>query len=170
MRRLFGACSGSLVLLSLLVGCGGDTAEPEPAASAGSSDDTSPAEPSSTSSEAAPASPATPSEAALPDAAAAEAAIQAYFDAMRAGDTEAICALETESFKVLKYEDPALCFEDLANQQPQAAWAEEIGIVDFAADSSPAYFTITPNAGDDVTTAYITLVAEGGQWLVGGLT
>lgn len=157
MRRLLGACSGSLLILTfLLSGCGGDA-----------DDDGASVDPPDAGTASASAEPTT--AAAAPTEAEADATVQAYFDAMRAADTATICALESEALKTLKYDDPAACADDLANQTEQMVWAEDIPVVEAAVSEGTGYLTVRPNAGDDVTEALVTLRAVDGAWQVDAL-
>jgi hypothetical protein len=141
------ALAAALCAAALLFsGCGGDD-----------SDDDSATEPTTGADSTSP--PAEESASAEPDW-DAEAVIQDYFAAQRAGDAAAICALEDPVYQGFKYGEPGpACLDDLANNTEQFAWAEEIVIVSLAESELGVDAVIQPNAAtpDEAT---ITLMPD----------
>ena len=112
MRTL--SLAAALCAAALLVsGCGGD-------------DDSDAAATPESTAESTAESPAE-TEVATADA---EAAIQDYFAAQRAGDAAAVCALEDEAWQTTKYGEPGqACLDDLANNTAQTVWADPVKVV-----------------------------------------
>jgi len=102
----------------------------------------------------------------VPDGAAAEAAIQAYFDAMRAGDAAAVCALESENYQLFRdNETGQACLDDLGNNTAQPVWADPVVVVSLEVDGVGATAVLQPNAGSDAQ-ATMALQATDGAWRV----
>lgn len=143
------ALAAALCAAALLVsGCGGD-------------DDTD--EPTSGEESSAVAEESPTAEEAGPDA---EAAIQDYFAAQRAGAAAAICALEDESWQVTKYGEAGdACLADAANNTEQAVWADPVTIVTIDEVDGTVTAVLEPNASTpDQATIVLTQGDDG--WLV----
>lgn len=140
--------SAALLVPLLITGCADDADEAE------GTDVDSPAAPET-------------SESADPTA-EAEAAIQAYFDAMREGDTETICALEEDFWKQTKYDSAEACLDDAANNQPQSVWAEDVTVVEIVDNGTNVTAVIEPNVSSPAQ-AQIVLAEVAGRWQVTSL-
>ena len=146
-----------LGLALLLGGCGGEEEPAEPPSSTTTSAEATEVEATTDEADEAPA---------VPDEAAAEAAVQAYFDAMRAGDAAAVCALESEDYQVFRYgETGQACLDDLGNGTEQLVWADPVVVVSLEVDGVGATAVLQPNAGSDAQ-ATMTLQATDGEWRV----
>jgi hypothetical protein len=96
-----------------------------------------------------------------------EETIAAYMEARRLGQTEEICALETDEYETFVYGEPGdACLEDSANIRPQPVWAEEVVIVDIETDGDFAAATIQPNAGGSKAIVKVGLENVDGVWMI----
>jgi len=94
--------------------------------------------------------------------------IAAWFTAARTGDTQAKCDLEAEAYQVDQYGSAGqACLEDLANTQPQAAWAETVKIVSLDQSGEFATAVVQPNAGGPAE-ATVSLAKGDAGWQIAG--
>jgi len=94
--------------------------------------------------------------------------IAAWFTAARTGDTQAKCDLEAEAYQVDQYGSAGqACLEDLANTQPQAAWAETVKIVSLDQAGEFATAVVQPNAGGPAE-ATVSLAKGDAGWQIAG--
>jgi len=158
MHALLHRSRHALTVSTLFVACGGGLAacgeDDKKTTSTAAAPATTPAAEASTSGPA--------------DAGDLREVIAAWFTAARTGATQAKCDLESEAYQVDQYGSAGqACLEDLANTQPQAAWAETVKIVSLDQAGEFATAVVQANAGGPAE-ATVSLKKEDAGWMISG--